>query len=801
MITIRLFVLFFCSFYIVSAQSGIIKGRVVDAKNNEPIPFASVIIQGSTIGANSDELGNYVIENLQPGTYNLTASYLGYDDKSVFEILVSNNKPAYVDFEMNSSISELDQIVIKANPFTKKEESPVSLRTIGTAEIQRNPGGNRDISKVVQTLPGVTSVSSFRNDLLIRGGGPGENRFYLDDVEVPNINHFATQGASGGPVGMINVDFIREVNFYSSAFPANRGNALSSVFSFQQKNGRDDRLGFSATVGSSDLALTMEGPLSKNKKTTFIASARQSYLQFLFKLLELPFLPTYNDFQIKVKHKIDQKNEIYFIGLGAIDRFKLNLDANETEEQRALLDFLDVSPQWNYTNGLVYKHYAENGYWTFVLSRNMLNNRSYKYKDNIEVPENLIRDFTSREIENKLRIEHNVDFKKIKWNYGFNYEQAKYSNDIYQQYITANGIDTLAVFSKLNFHKYGLFASASKRLFKERLSISAGLRADGNSYSKSMSNPLEQISPRIAFSYRMTDKWSANFNTGFYYQLPAYTILGYRDNEGVLVNKNNKVKYIHNRQIVGGLEYATGTNSRITLEGYFKQYYNYPFSIDDNINLANVGQDFGVIGNEAITSKGEGRAYGLELLFQQKMYKGYYGIFSYTLGNSQFTNADQAYIASSWDSRHIVNMTMGKQFKKNWEIGINFRMQSGLPYTPYDYDRSALVDNWSINPFPLYDYTLLNSERTGVSHELDIRIDKKWYWKNVSFNLYFDVNNVYGGPSGINYPTVLLARDESGNAIIENPLDAPEDQRYQLNIKPAVNTNTALPTIGIIFIY
>ncbi len=279
-----------------------------------------------------------------------------------------------LEFQLEEDDEITEEVVVIASPFKKPEESPVSLQTIGTAEIQRNPGGNRDISKVIRVLPGVTTTNSFRNDLIIRGGAPNENRFYLDDIEVPNINHYATQGASGGPQGLINVDLISEVDFYSGAFPSNRGNSLSSVFNFRQKNAREDRLGLTASVGATDVSLALEGPISKNKKTTFLLSARQSYLQFLFQAIGLPFLPTYNDFQFKVKTSLPNNDEFYITGLGALDRFSLNLGADSTAEQRYLLNNIPINNQWNYAIGAVYKKFMKTSYFTFVLSRNMLNN-------------------------------------------------------------------------------------------------------------------------------------------------------------------------------------------------------------------------------------------------------------------------------------------------------------------------------------------------------------------------------------------------------------------------------------------
>ncbi len=791
-----------CCCNLLIAQNGIIKGRVTNAINNEPIGFANILVMGTDLGTTTDLEGNYEIPDLPPGLYNIRATYLGFQEMTEYEIQVSPASPAIVDFAMEEMAEQLEEIVVRASPFRKTEESPVSLRTIGVAEIQRNPGANRDISRVVQSLPGVTSTASFRNDLIIRGGAPNENRFYLDDVEVPNINHFATQGASGGPVGLINVNFIREVDFYSGAFPANRGNALSSVFNFQQRDGRDDRLGGTFMVGAADIGLTLEGPIGE--KTTFLFSARRSYLQFLFKAIGLPFLPTYNDFQAKVKYKIDQKNELTFIGLGAIDQFELNLEANETEEQQYLLDQLPVSPQWNYTNGLVYKHFNNNGYWTFVLSRNMLNNESKKYFRNDDSTEdNLILNYRSQEIENKLRIERTNRLGDYKLNYGVAYEFAKYNNRTFNRIFTSSGAQTIDYQSEFSMSKYAAFAQLSRKLLDDRLVLSAGFRADANTYSDEMNNPLDQFSPRFSLAYAFTDRLSFNLNTGIYYQLPPYTVLGYRE-MGTLVNKNNGVKYIRSTHLVAGLEFNTASNSKITIEGYYKQYANYPFLLRDSISLANLGGDFGILGNEPAISISEGRSYGLEFLFQQRLYKGFYGILAYTLGKSEFQDKNGQYVPSSWDARHIINLTMGKKFKRNWEIGINWRFQSALPTTPFLDVQSALVSNWNVNNGPIRNYDKLNSLRTDASNTIDLRVDKKWFFKKWSLNLYLDLENLTGNSVGNEQLILDRPLDEDnmpiGDGIIVNP-DAPEsEQRYRLK---TINDaqGTLLPSVGVMITF
>jgi hypothetical protein len=326
-------------------NNGIIKGRVYNAKNNEPIPFASVVIWGTTTGAMTDFDGRFLFTGIKPGFSEVRVSSVGFKPYISEAIMVTNSKEVSLDVPLEESTVDIEDVVIKASPFRKRIESPLSARIIGIDEIEKNPGGNRDISKVIQSFPGVASTPAFRNDVIVRGGGPNENRFYLDNVEIPYLNHFSTQGASGGPVGIINVDFVREVDFLSGAFPASRGNSLSSVLNFSLIDGNSDKFRYRATIGASDLGLTAEGPTGEN--SSLILSVRRSYLQFLFSAIGLPFLPTYTDFQFKYKVRLDSKNELTILGLGADDDFKLNLDANETEYQRYILDYIPVQEQYS----------------------------------------------------------------------------------------------------------------------------------------------------------------------------------------------------------------------------------------------------------------------------------------------------------------------------------------------------------------------------------------------------------------------------------------------------------------------
>ena len=784
------FVLFFYSH--LFAQSGIIKGEVFNKLNNEPVPFANVVIQGTTQGVVSDAEGKYELNDLNPGLYNIEVSYVGFETLVIYEIQVTNARPAIVNFPLEESTKALEGVEITASSYSKTDESPVSLRSIGPNEIRRNPGGNRDISRVIRSLPGVASTVSFRNDIIIRGGAPGENKFFLDGIEVPVINHFQTQGSSGGPVGMINVDFIKQVDFYSGAFPVNRGNALSSVFDFYQKDGRDDKLTFNGIVGATDLGVTFEGPVTD--ESTFIFSARRSYLQFLFKALQLPFLPIYNDYQFKYKHKFDQKNQLSIISIGAIDNFELNLDANETEEQQYILNYLPVSEQWNYTIGAKYDHFRKNGSSTIVLSRSMLDNTSFKYANNDDSdPENLIFDYESREIENRLRLEDYSEQGPYNINYGINYEYAIYNVRDFSKRVTPVGVNVRDFNSTMRLHKWGAFGQVSRSFLQDKLTLSLGARADANDYSSSMGNPLDQFSPRFSASYYLTPSTSLNFNTGIYYQLPPYTVLGYRNSEtGELENKENGVTYIRNKHLVTGLEFNLKKNTNISVEGFYKDYDNYPFLITDSINLANLGADFGVIGNDPVSSIGDGRSYGVELLAQQKLFKGFYGLLAYTYVRSEFTDKNNNLVPSAWDNRHIISLTGGKKFNRNWELGVRWLYSGGSPFTPYDIQRTVRKENWDIRGVGIPDYSRLNTERNSAFHQLDLRIDKKFFFNKWSLDVYFDIQNAYGYEVKLQ-DNIDVIRDDQGN-----PVEDPNNPGFYQPKFLENTSGTVLPTIGII---
>lgn len=517
-----------------------VRGKVIDKQSRQPVAYANVVVAGIPgKGASTDSLGIFRIEQIPPGIYRFEATLIGYKSAVTSEYLVSASTP-FIEIEIEEDENMLSAIVVTPSPFRKTVESPVSMRIIGLQEIEKSPGGNRDISRIVRAYPGVSfSPIGYRNDLIVRGGSPSENRFYMDGIEIPNINHFATQGASGGPVSIVNADLIREISFYTGAFPANRSGAMSSVLDFRLRDGNPDKQTFKATLGASEVSFSGNGHLSD--KTTYLFSIRQSYLQLLFKALGLPFLPNFIDGQFKLKTRLSAHDELILLGLVGIDKMKLNTD-EKGEDAEYILSYLPTIHQETFTVGASYRHYAGKHVQSVTLSHNYLNNRNIKYLNNDESSEdNLTLRLRSVEQKTTLRFENQTRLGQWTLKEGAEMNYSNYTNQTNQRIFGITS--TLSDYrTDLNIFSWGGFFSTDYTTANKRFSASAGIRTDGNNYNKEMKELWKQLSPRLSLSYELTQQWTLSGNAGLYYQLPPYTALGFKDNDGLYANKN--LKYI-----------------------------------------------------------------------------------------------------------------------------------------------------------------------------------------------------------------------------------------------------------------
>ena len=716
-------------------NTGTFSGQIIDAKTQYPLEGSSVILEGTNIGVITDANGYFTFENVPTKSYNIQATYLGYESQTLYNVIVKSVGTPSLLFKLNESSEALDEIVLSKSSFRTTKETPLSTQSFSAVEIETYPGGNNDIAKVAQSLPGISpSIGGFRNDFIIRGGAPNESVYYLDGVEIPNINHFSTQGSAGGPVGMLNVSFIREVTLSSSAFGAEYDNPLSGVLAFEQREGNNQTYSGNVRIGASEAGATFNGPLFKKGKersnTTLMVSARRSYLQFVFALVGLPIRPDYWDYQWKLNHKIDARNSLTFIGLGSIDDFSVVAPDDFDVEQQAALETAPIIEQRTLTLGLTWKHQFKNGTGQVntTLSSNRLKNVFSQYQDNENKTGILFRN-DSKEQETKLRVHATQYIKDWKISYGLNVQQSVYTNNT-EDIVGGFGYETA-----IDFAKYGFFGKLSRSFVDNRLSLALGLRSDADSFTNG-STLIDNLSPRLSASYMLNESssWKLNASVGRYFKIPTYTMLGFQNNSGEFINKSNR--YTQSDHYVFGVEYNLSPSARFTVEAFRKEYSQYPVSVVDGVSLANKGAGFEVLGNEAVVDTGSGLSKGIEVLFQQKLSNNFYGILAYTLFSSEFSGIDRVRLPSVWDSGNLLTFTGGYKLPKNWEVSLRYRYAGATPFAPTD--TAATLTTY---PQVIIDYSRLGENNLSTFKQGDFRLDKKWNFEKLSFNFYFEIQN------------------------------------------------------------
>ena len=761
-----------------------VKGQVIDRQTREAVPYAAIFIVGvENSGVMADSTGRFIIEKVRPGIRQFTAVQLGYRTEITAEYSITPYTPPIL-IEMDEDPTEISASTVRPSPFLKSIESPISVEIINISDIENIPGANKDIARIVRSFPGVSfSPIGYRNDLIVRGGGPSENTFFIDGIEIPNINHFATQGASGGPVSILNSDLIREIKFYTGAFPANRGGAMSSVMDITLKDGNPDKRSYKGTLGASEAGISTSGHIGS--RTTYIASVRQSYLQLLFKLLGLPMMPNYIDGQFKTKTNINKRNVVTVLGLAGFDNLKLN-DEIKDEGARYLLSYLPKLRQETFSLGISWKHISDYHTQTVSAGYNYLNNRSIKYKENDDSIESNLR-LRSSGLEGKatIRFENRSNYGLWIVREGLESSWRHYDTRIFR--LTQSDIP-IDYKSAIGFFMGAVYASADYRSPDNSLTASAGLRADISSYSAETAKIWKQISPRGSISYNFKNGLSLNANAGLYHQLPPITALSYRNQEQTLAN--NGLEYMRVASGALGTEWRYNEKLMLSLEAFYKHFMDIPVSLETGVPLTCIGADYGSIGEEELSGTGQGRAYGMELMARWIIQDKLNLIGSATLYKSEYrSDKSSDYISSAWDNRFIINLSAVYDLPKNWSIGAKVSAIGGAPYTPYDEEESSYKVVWDSNGRPIVDYSLYNTRRLNPYAQLDIRIDKSFYFKKWTLSIYLDMENVTF--SKIQQQDAYLSSGE-----ILNPEAELNKQRYRME-DLELWSGTIVPALGI----
>ena len=734
---------------------GSLFGKITDKISKESLPGVNVIINGTSFGAATDIDGNYKIENVPVGNYQVRASFVGYDSQIKSDIIINSARPYELNFELSQAVIELEGIVVTSDFFEMNPTEVTSLKNFSYEEIRRSPGGFEDVVRALSLLPGVAQQDAGRNDLIVRGGAPSENLFILDGFVIPNINHFGTQGASGGPLSFVNLDYVDETSFSTGGFSAIYGDKLSSVLRINLRDGRKDKLGGKALISATQFGLNLEGPVSD--KSNFIFSARRSYLDFIFNAAGFNFVPEYYDVLTKYTYTIDNKSKLSYLFIAAFDKVKFN---NNNKED--IYDNAQIlgSNQNQYLTGISLQRVIKNGFYNFSISRNFVDYNSFQ-KDTLFQPIFLNK---SREAENEVKLDFVYKFSPtFELNTGLSTKLIKYEADIRFPQIFITTFGEILPITALNeygyFNKSAFYAQLSE-LFFHRLRTNIGLRTD---YFDAIKNKF-YLSPRFSTSLMLSEWTSLNFSTGLYNQFPSYIWL-------FAENANKNLNAIRVTQYILGIDQKLRNDILFKLEGFYKDYSNYPASlIRPYLVLANTGagfggstQNFDSFGLEPLVSKGSGVVSGVELSLQKKSSDiPTYGLMSLTYSKSKFKGLDGKLRTGKYDQTWIFNLTAGYIFNEKWEAALKFRIATGNPYTPFNNDGTQSLSNYL-------------TKRFSPSHSLDVRIDRRWDFNGWSLITYIDIQNIYNRKN-----TTSIRWDYKTNA---------PDLQQNIGILPSIGIN------------
>lgn len=724
--------------------TGDVYGKVYDAITNQPIPFANVIVIGTNNGAATDEEGYFKITGLPVNTYQVRASVVGFNSQTKTDVVIQTSKPAEIYFELVPQTIEIEGVTVTSDYFRKDPLEVNSIRSFSYEEIRRSPGGFEDVIRALSVLPGVAQADGGRNDLIIRGGAPSENLYLIDGIEVPNINHFGTQGATGGPLSYVNLDFVRETSFSTGGFSALYGDKLSSVLDINLRDGREDRFGGKATISASQFGLNLEGPITE--KSNFIFSARRSYLDFIFKAADFSFVPEYYDVLLKADFNPQSQDAFSFLFISAFDNVNFFED---TEEQRQDNSRILGTDQVQYVAGITYRRLFTDGFLNIALSRNYVDYDS-RQQDSLLNP---IFTNKSKEEENTLRADLVYKLSRTsEINFGGTAKLIEADYDIFfPTFVTTFG-DTLPLTSlttENNYTKFAIYANYNS-LFFDRLTINLGVRSE---IFTALNNKV-YFSPRLSLSYALTNLTNINLSTGIYHQSPSYIWLE-------AFESNRDLKMIQVNQFVLGFDQRISADALLKVEAFYKDYDSYPTStVRPYLVLANTGagfsgsdDNFSSFGLEPLVDAGFGKARGIELSIQKKLSDiPYYGIFSFTYSQADYTSLDGIERPGSYDQNWLLSISGGYKFNEFWEFSSKFRFASGKPYTPYNSDGTQNVADY-------------NTHRLKSTHSLDVRVDKRWYFARWTLITYVDIQNIYNqnNQSGVRWDSQEMKMDESAS--------------------------------------
>jgi outer membrane receptor for ferrienterochelin and colicin len=716
------FFIFACVSFSQNKDIGIIKGKVIDSETESPVRNAKVELMNTGKDTVSDNNGEFVFTDLKFDSYSIQVSSGGYESVIKSDLTVYASKPLELIIKLSPRGITTEVIDVKANSFNKSSDVNISSINLDYEEIRRAPGATEDISRMLQSAPGVAMGNDQRNDIIIRGGSPSENLIMIDGIEIPNINHFGTDGSTSGAIGFINAKFIRETNMLTGGFPSLYGDKLSGVIDINFREGSKKNFYQDINLSIAGFGGIFEGPFLNNG--SFLFSVRRSYLELIKSAIRLTSVPNYWDFNLKIAYDLSSTDKLSVIGLTGLDKIDFSGESAEDNPYGN-----SNSNQNTYVAGVNYKKLFRKGYVQNVLAYNVTDN----YVIQIDGPTaqiNIENDAVNKETSLYSDLNYQIS-RSLILNTGIGGKHANINDRLYLKGDTnAAGYvyDTINTFTEINTFKLFGHANLTTKLFKDKINLNTGFRIDYFEYI----DLKAYFSPRIGMSVILNPVTSLNLAWGIYYQSPEYIWL-------CSSPANNQLSNIRSEHYIAGIDHFFSSDIKANVEVFYKKYKDYPVWIDiPTYILIDGGTEFGpnIVGQAS--SAGYGYVQGIDISIQKKLsHNGLYGMLNYSYINSGFTALAGNVKPGAFDPGNQFTLIAGYQFSDGWLAGLKFRYSGGRPYTPINSSASELVNR------AVYATDDFNSARYPYYMRIDLRVDKKFDFKSASLVAYLEVQNLF----------------------------------------------------------
>lgn len=706
---------------------------------------AEVCLEGAGRCATADAAGAFRLAELRAGTYTLVVTAPGRPAVKTESVEVRAGLESRVELTLPALDAIQESVTVTEPVFAMPEEVKNSGYLVQPREIFKSAGALQDVSRYLQTLPGVLIGSDdFRNDIIVRGGSPTENLFVVDNIEVPNINSFANFASAGGSVSILDPALIADTTFLTGGYPAPYINRTSSVLQITQREGARDGFQGRATLGFAGAGGVLEGPI-KEGRGSWVVSARRSFLDFFTNDIGIGGVPVNYSINAKVVYDLTPKDRIWVANLSGWDDVRLG--ARENPDEDTELDNLDIryggtraatGINWQRlygARGVGLLGVTHSEATTDVKVRDLV--RNGVPPPGIPLPDLLetspvVFDDNSRERETTLKYDLTLSapfFEKVQAGGAFKVFNVNY------RVLSPFGSDTpysvvpdvypLSLRQGLRAYQSSGYFQASRRL-GSRVNATFGGRVDDYSILN-----RTRFSPRAGISVRLTEKLSWRASSGSYYQQPFFLFLTAFPETRTMAPQRAD-------HYVTGFSYIVSPSFRITLEGYRKEYRDYPVARDiPQLSFANIGDTFDV--REILlplASGGRGRAQGIELFLEKKFTDKWFGQANFAVSKTRHAGLDGIFRPGSFDYPFVANFVGGYRLTKNWEVSTRVAYLSGRPFTPFNEELSREQRRG------IFDLDRVNGERLPDYFRLDFRLDRTFTVRDKPLLVFLGVQNV-----------------------------------------------------------